>query len=239
MTKVHIIIPIYNQWLLVHALLWKLQKLERDTLSSIYLINDCSPDAEVAGGMKWWTNQYGSKFPIYAINNEENLGFLKTSNLGLQMVAGLDSTLPEDILILLNTDVQVNGKFIYQIKDIIAGNPKSLIGGNLYNHNTGWNSFNGRIFPYLEGWLLATTVSNWAELGYFDERYSPNDMEDIDLSTEAIKKGYEIVPLNNPMLCHLGAQSLGYTEKRQAITMKNKEKFRKKWINDYPTLYKT
>ena len=35
--------------------------------------------------------------------------------------------------------------------------------------STGWNKFGEKIFPYLEGWLLATTSKGWAELGYFEK----------------------------------------------------------------------
>ena len=230
-SNVHIVIPVYNNWAMCHELLWKLQKIEGKNISSIHLINDCSTDDEVVGGMKWWASSYGSKFPIKFINTSENLGFLRTSNYGMQMVAGFDSTNPTDIILLLSTDVNISYPFIQQIKDILSiPAEKSLVGGILYSTSTGWNKFGDKVFPYLEGWLLATTVSEWKDLGYFDEQYSPSDFEDVHLSTVALSKGYQLIPLNNPGIFHLGRKSIGYSPEREARTKINQEKFKNKWI---------
>lgn len=230
MSNVHIVIPVYNQWSLCHELLWKLQKIEAKNISSIHLINDCSTDEEVVGGMKWWASSYGSKFPIRFINTEENVGFLRASNYGMQLVAGLESTKDTDIILLLSTDVNISYPFIPQIKELIEYNPESLVGGVLYSTSTGWNDFGSSgIKPYLEGWLLASTVIGWRELGYFDERYVPATFEDVDLSTTALSLGYELIPLNNPALHHLGGKSMNYTESRNELTKTNRKKYASKW----------
>lgn len=226
--KCHIVIPIYNGWAMTHELLWNLFRKERENIASITLVNDCSTDPEVEGGIKWWCSEYGSKYPIRSITNLENKGFLISSNLGLIETAKIAKE--GDIIILLSTDVQVHGKFISQIIDILEANPKSLVGGILYNQDTGWNRFD-RIYPYLEGWLLATTVRGWYELDFFDERYAPSDFEDVEASTKALHLGYELVPLNNVSIKHLGGKSIGYSDERFAQTKINQEKFRQKWIS--------
>lgn len=228
--NIHIVIPVYNQWGLAHEQLWNLFRKEGENISSILLVDDVSPDDEVAGGIRWWCSQFGEKYPIRSITNEENLGFLLSCNKGLREIEKYANN--EDIIILLSTDVKIMGKFLSQIGEIIESNSKSLVGGILYTHDTGWNTFSGKIFPYIEGWLLATTVENWKELGYFDEIYAPNDMEDLDLSATAQKLGYELVPLNNVGLQHLGGRSIGYSPEREAITKINQEKFKKKWVNN-------
>lgn len=230
MGKVHIVIPVYNQWALCHSLLWNLFRKEKENIASITLVNDCSTDPEVEGGIKWWCSSYGGKYPIYSITNEENIGFLLSANKGLKEVTNREGTLPQDIIILLSTDVLVHGKFISQIIDSIKSNSRSLIGGILYSTSTGWNLFGEQLFPYLEGWLLATTVIGWSDLGYFDERYAESDYEDVDLSTKAIEKQYQLVPLNNVGIQHLGGKSIGYNDERFARTKINQEKFRQKWI---------
>jgi GT2 family glycosyltransferase len=88
-----------------------------------------------------------------------------------------------------------------------------------------------KIFPYLEGWLLATTAESWKELGYFDERYAPHIFEDIDLSTTALSLGMQLVPLNNPNLSHAGGGTITYTEQRHELTRVNMKKFGEKWTN--------
>ena len=82
----------------------------------------------------------------------------------------------------------------------------------------------------MEGWLLATTSKGWAELGYFDGRYTPCDFEDVDLSTQAMSMGYDLVALNSPALRHMGGQSSGFNSAREAQTRINQKKFEEKWI---------
>ena len=67
-------------------------------------------------------------------------------------------------------------------------------------------------------------------MGYFDDRYAVSDFEDVDLSTTAVSLGYNLVPLNNPGLVHLGGKSIGYSPEREARTRINQEKFEEKWI---------
>ena len=230
MSNVHIVIPIFNNWDGCHSLLWDLQRREKNNISSILLVDDCSTDPEVAGGIKWWTSEYGSPFLIDHVHLGENVGFLEASNIGIAMT-GLKNPTKEDIIILMSTDVRVQMEFIPQVTEILQY-PKKLVGGILYTNSTGWNKFGDRIFQYLEGWLLATTSQNWAELGMFDRQFMPNDFEDMDLSTRALEMGYELIPLNNPGLQHIGAQSIGYNDRRLEITNKNKKKFQEKWCKD-------
>ena len=122
------------------------------------------------------------------------------------------------------------GKFISQIIQHRTQCQKSLVGGVLYQHDTGWNRFGDKLFPYLEGWLLATTVGGWLDLEYFDEQYAPQIFEDVDISTTAIEKGYKLIPLNSPNLLHIAGQSITYTEERHEQTRINQRKFETKWI---------
>lgn len=235
MGKVHIVIPCFNGWNLSHELLWNLYRKERENIEMVLVMDDASTDPEVSSGLKWWKSEWGDKsqpMKVISITSSENIGFTLNSNKGLKYICENMETSPDDIVILLSNDVKVNGKFISQIKDIIEENPKSLVGGILYSADTGWNTFDGKVFPYIEGWLLATTVQNWKELDYFDELYSPHCMEDVDLSTKALKLGYQLVPLNNPGLVHLVGQTIKYTEERHQLTKINQEKFRLKWVKE-------
>src|SRR5688572_19821438 len=96
--KCHIVIPIYNQWNLVHSLLWDLFRKERENIASITLVNDCSTDPEVEGGIRWWCSEYGGKYPIRSITNEENHGFLLSSNLGI--CKAIEFANGDDIIVL-------------------------------------------------------------------------------------------------------------------------------------------
>lgn len=232
MPKVHIVIPMYNNWELTHNLLWSLYRKERENIESILVMDDVSTDTDVVGGLNWWRAGWREKtdpLKIRSITNEENLGFTLNSNKGLQEISKIAD--PSDVVILLSNDVQINAKFISQIVSIVEETPKVLVGGIAYLSSTGWNNFGDTVFPYLEGWLLATTVENWKELDYFDPRYAPHCMEDVDLSTKALKLGYQLVPLNNVGLVHLAGRTIKYTDERHEQTRINKDKFEEKWLS--------
>jgi GT2 family glycosyltransferase len=234
MSNVYVVIPIFNGWAMTHNLLWNLYRKERENIEMILVMDNASTDPEVATGLNWWRAEWKEKsdpLKVISITNAENIGFTLNSNDGLRYICNeVADVEPNDIVILLSNDVQVNGKFISQIKDIIEQTPKSLVGGILYSNSTGWNEFNGQVFPYIEGWVLATTIQNWKELDYFDELYAPACFEDIDLSTKALKLGYELIALNNPGLHHMVGQTIKYSPERDALTKINQQKFREKWI---------
>lgn len=229
--KAVVIIPHYNRWDLTHARIWELYKHEKDNIKYVLIINNGSTDSQTGGGLRWWADfRVKTDFDVRVVNIEENVGFLRACNVGLDFVKSEEDELDTPV-VLLSNDVIIYGKFLDQIINTVS-NVKSLVGGILYTQDTGWNSFGSQVFSYIEGWLLATTLQNWVELGGgFDERFIPNDFEDIDLSTTALSLGYELIPLNNINLKHLGGQTISYGEEREQITKTNREKFRKKWID--------
>jgi len=146
-----------------------------------------------------------------------------------------------DIVIFLSNDVIVRGDFITPIKKIIENNPKSFIGGRVLYYDTGWNTFDfdGKrtVIPYCEGWLLACTSDAWKELGGFDPIFHPYDMEDIDISLMATSLGYDLVGLDLPYLQHIsGATIAKVNPNRQAITIRNKQRFYDKWKERWPEI---
>ena len=218
--KVSIVIPSFNHWDLTHQLLWSIYK-KCGKLHEVILVDDASTDKNILGGLEWWLNS-SMNIPKVLVN-ENNLGFLLSSNRGLKEATG-------DVVILISTDVLLYVNILPIIEEILLGNPKSLISGTVYRESTGWNKFGKKIFPYAEGYLLSTTKASWEELGYLDERYAPNDFEDVDLSTAALSKGYELKELPADSVLHKSAQSIPYGEEREKLTKINQEKFRKKWI---------
>ena len=221
MNKVSIVIPIYSNWNLTHQILFDLYKYCTN-IHEVVIVNDNSPDPEVITGLDWWM---GNRIlPVREIRLSKNVMFLKASNIGLKDATG-------DVIITVSNDVRIQSDIVTRISELLAkGNPNRLIGGRLLDFDTGWNTFNGITFPYLEGWLLATRKIGWEELGYFDEQFSPSDMEDVDISTNAKSLGYELISLNDDRIQHIGAQSIHYGPERERITLINKKKFEEKWL---------
>lgn len=222
MPSVSVVIPEYKHWELVHSLLFDIYQFNRDVLEVI-VVDDCSMDEDVLNGFKWWAN--GNMLPVKWIELKENVGFLRASNRGVAEASG-------DIILLVSTDVSIKRPILDEVRQKL-GRGKVIIGGRLLSNATGWNDFKGKICPYLEGYLLGFTKEAWNEIGGFDERYTHQDFEDVDLSTTAISKGYSLVELENSQIVHLGAATLGYTPEREMNTKENREIFRQKWNLEY------
>ena len=223
---VSVVVPVYKNWKLCQSLLNGLYRNEQENIDEVIIIDDASNDPEVDGGLEFWVES--KLLPTTVVKNERNSGFTISSNNGLRYADKPFAS--KHITFLISTDVSISGKFIERAADILFGARRSLVGNKLLSNDTGWNTFDGLTFRYLEGWFLACTSDGWRDLGYFDENYSPFDYEDIDLSTVADRKGYKLVPLNAPVIKHLGAGTIGYNPAREAITKRNREYFRKKWM---------
>ena len=219
--EISIIIPTYNHGdLTAHLLLDILQYCS--PANEVIIANNGSDDPAVAAGIKWWKSI--AKLSLKEFRAAENVGFLKICNLSVEKAKG-------DIIILISNDVNVRADLTKLVLEILK-DARKIVGGILYDHDTGWNQFDGKIFSYLEGWLLAFHKKDWEIIGGFDERYSPHIFEDIDFSTMAIKKGYNLIPLNESRIWHSVGQTIKYGPERDKLTSKNKEKFRKKWIKE-------
>lgn len=216
--KVSVVLPYYNHWDLSHSLLFDIFTWCR-SVDEVVLLDNGSTEHD---GHAWWTK--GGMLPIKYVRLEENVGFLRGANRGMQEATG-------DILILISNDVSVKDDIVSQIVRLLGEtSQRVIVGGRYLGFDTGWNCFEGKIYPYLEGWLLACHKEHWQELGGFDEQFCPNDFEDVDFSTNAIGKGFAMVGLENPKITHAGGGTLGFSDERRALTERNREKFREKWV---------
>ena len=219
--KISVILLAYNHWDLTHARLWEIYKYL--PVDEVILVDDNSDEADFISGVSWWMEDVNGKLPLRYIRNKKNMPFGYSMNKGCAAATG-------DVYVLLCNDVKVQGNFIPDIVTALAANSNILIGNRLLDRDTGWNTFDGVVYPYLEGYMLASTKEVWAELGGFDYKvFFPYDFEDVDLSTNARSLGIELFSLNTSKINHLGAGTIGYNPAREAITLRNKEKFREKW----------
>lgn len=155
------------------------------------------------------------------VRNETNQGFSKTCNRGANCARF-------DTLIFVNNDVLIHADFVDVLANRVRENPRKIYGPQVFSRNTGWNKFGEIVVSYVAGWCLALHRDLWTELGGFDERYSPYDVEDVDLSWAAQQKGYGIEQVWAP-LDHISGASFPNHAARRAVTEANIEKLRQKW----------
>lgn len=215
---VSIVIPTYKTWSLTQDLLNGLSKHEKDNIDEVVVVDDASPEIQT---LVTDLNLIYRKLP-------ENVGFTLACNAGL--IEATREIAERHLIFLISNDVRISGKFIQQTADILFDARRALVGNRHIVFDSGWNTFEGKTFDYLEGWFFAATSDGWRDLNYFDPAYAPYDYEDIDLSTTAKSKGYKLVSLNNPHVKHLGGQTIGFNPTREAVTRRNQEYFKKKWL---------
>ena len=216
-----IVIPSYDHWDLTHSLLFDIyNNFPQDV--EILVVDDCSPESTVLQGLAWW-QQGLLRNRLHVLINKENVGFLRTANFGVSKVTG-------EIIMLISNDVRIADKHVVPKLEAIFKDATvpTLVGARLLDYDTGWNTIDGVVYPYLEGWFLAFKKEDWAN--GFDTRYTIGDCEDLDLSTTYRKGGGQLVLLDNEMI-HLGAQTYKYSLEREANTRANQERWREKWEN--------
>lgn len=216
--KVSIVIPFFNHWELTHQLLYDIYNQCRD-VDDVVVVNNGSTETH---GLAWW--QDSKLLPLRVVSLVPNQGFLLGANAGLEAALG-------DVTALISNDVRIRGNLTGVLRASFTVQPNIVMGGKVYNGDTGWNNFDGRLFPYAEGWLLAAQRADWLKLGYLDPQYAPHDFEDVDFSTKALAQGYKLVELPQGLAEHMGAQTISYGPVREAQTKINREKFRAKWLS--------
>ncbi|MDO6460994.1 glycosyltransferase [Granulosicoccaceae sp. 1_MG-2023] len=97
---VTVIVPVYNAYEDTKLCLERLNKYTKDDVS-ILLINDASTDTRIPALL----SEYAKKQNFTAVTNEQNLGFTKTVNRGLELAKGSD-------VVFLNSDARVTPRWL-------------------------------------------------------------------------------------------------------------------------------
>lgn len=95
MRRVDIIVPVYKGFDETVECIVSVYKSIPDW-AQLIVVNDCSPDQELS----LWLQDNAKKYNFHLYVNEENLGFVKTVNFGMQLN-------PKNDVLLLNSDVEV------------------------------------------------------------------------------------------------------------------------------------
>lgn len=216
MMNVSFVIPCYNKFELTNHVLLDIYA-NSHSVDEVLVLDNGSKDNSTRLGLEYWMK---TSLNVRVASVDENIGFIGICNWGVPQAT-------HENVVLISNDVRIESDLANEVRSKLKWD--NILGGVLYRGSTGWNEFDGRIYPYLEGWLLAFKKKTWEDLGGFDEDFAPYDFEDVDLSTSAINMGYTLEQLEGSYH-HLAAGTIGYNDERLAITNRNREIFRSKWI---------
>ena len=191
---------------------------------------------------------------IHYIRNEENLGFPKAVNQGIEMAKGdvvailnNDVILPLNSLEILQSHLSNGLDMIGPVTNSISGPQQVLIDQyedltSLYKAAEGNKKKNeGQSYPYhrLVFFCVAIKREVINKIGLLDEIYSPGNCEDDDFCMSAIEAGFKLGIAKDSYVHHFGsvthkAMDIDYRE----LLAKNQKIFNDKWGDRYEQMVK-
>ncbi|WP_051624041.1 glycosyltransferase [Clostridium akagii] len=235
--KTSIIILTYNNLQFTKQCIESIRKNTRLGTYEIIVVDNASSD-----GTKDWLNEQDD---IVSILNSENNGFPKGCNQGIEASKG-------DNILLLNNDVIVTYNWLenmlqclYSSENVGAVGPVSnnvsyyqqipVNYTSLYELNqfaTKYNVSNPMKWEErikLIGFCMLIKRSVLEKTGLLDERFSPGNFEDDDLSLRIRNEGYKNILCKDTFIHHYGSMSFAKNKSYVKLIDENQEKFIKKW----------
>lgn len=233
------VILTYNQLEYTKVCIESIRNYCNKNTYEIIVVDNHSTD----GTVEWLKMQQDIK----VIYNNENKGFPKGCNQGIE-IAEKDN----DIMLLNNdTVLMVNSIFnlrmaLYSNKNIGATGSVSNSVSNCQMIDEKFENFDGYVefakqnnicneMLYEErvklvGFAMLIKRNVLEKIGYLDERFTPGNFEDDDISLRIIMSGYKILLSKDSYIHHFGSVSFknvkgGYNE----LLEKNNKKFIDKW----------
>lgn len=243
MKKCDIIIPIYNSPEWVKLCVYALYKNTPDEyIGKVILMNDNS-DELTCNCIENLKNKY-PKIEVY--KNEENLGFIKNVN------KGMDKTSAEYIL-LLNTDCMLSKNTIPKLIEHMEKNKKigliCPISSNAANlsyeipQNYSYMQVNDLFYEQFKGMNFdaCTVVGNclmisrdcMEKTGYLDEIYGMGYGDETDYQFKAHSKGFEAKVAIDTYVFHKSEVSFGTSPEKQKRLDHNRKIFFDRWGEEY------
>lgn len=182
---------------------------------------------------------------ITLIRNENNLGYVKAINQGLDksnaptiLLANNDTYLPIDLISLLRSHLNAFDIVSPLSNNIGDTNDVRLInypyGSYEYADKFADNLYINNITPtevdYVFGHCMLIKSEVFKSLGYLDERFGIGNYDDVDYCRRATKRGFKIGIINNLFVyhqCHATFDALEIDVNK--LIKDNKTVFDKKW----------
>ena len=258
MKNVDIIIPVYNAYEYTEECIKSILKNTDLNTNRLLLINDKSPDERVLPMLKKYAENYKDK-KIEVLENEENLGFVKTVNKGMKH-SNCD-------VILLNSDTEVTKNWIEKLQKAVYSNDYIATATPFTNNGTICSIPNFGVdnelpenlsleeyaevvekcskhkYPELttaNGFCMYIKRSVIDEIGYFDdETFGKGYGEENDFCYRALDYGYTHILCDDTFIYHKGTQS--FTKENLTQTRAQLVESHMKLLADrYPTyVYRT
>ena len=250
MNKIDIIVPVYNAYEYTEECIKSIIKNTDLKNNSLVLIDDKSPDERVLPMLLKYKEEY-KDLNIIVMNNEKNLGFVKTVNKGM-------SNTKNDV-ILLNSDTEVTKNWIEKINKCAYSNsyiatvtpltnngticsvPNFGVDNELPNNMTleeyaeMIEKISKRRYPELttaNGFCMFIKRKVINEIGLFDDvTFEKGYGEENDFCYRALDYGYIHVLCDDTFIYHKGTQSFtkeNLTETRAALIEDHMKRLRKK-----------
>jgi len=238
MKNVDIIVPIYNAYEYTYDCIKTVIEHTDLHKHQLVLINDKSPDDRIFPMLKEYKAK-NNELNIIVMENEENLGFVKTVNKGMSY--------SKNDVVLLNSDTEVTKNWLDKIISCAYSNeliatvtPFTNNGTNCSIPNFGIDNelpqnmslaeyanlienCSIKIYPELttaNGFCMYIKRTVLDEIGYFDdETFGKGYGEENDFCYRALDYGYKHVLCDDTFVYHKGTQSFTKENLTQAKEM--------------------
>lgn len=227
MPAVSIIIVNYNTLAMTRACIESVRKLTEDLDYEIILVDNASTD----GSREFFSADTGLKY----IYNDENLGFGRANNRGLEQACGRN-------VLFLNSDTLLWGNAVKILSDYLDSHKRvGACGGNLFTRSGGPNQsympfrpgiiselarffeikpkgFNRLGFPIRVGFVSGADLMVKKEVldrvGAFDERFFLY-FEETELCSRIAGAGYSIMSVPKAEITHFGGATVRKEDKEK------------------------
>ncbi|WEK53890.1 MAG: bifunctional glycosyltransferase family 2 protein/class I SAM-dependent methyltransferase [Candidatus Cohnella colombiensis] len=238
MRKTSIVILTFNQLDDTKACIDSIRRFTERGTYELIVVDNLSTD----GTREWLAEQRD----ILTIYNDENVGFPKGNNMGINVAAG-------DSILLLNNSVIVtenwlslmdeclyssdrvgavgpitNSAYSYQDRPVHYSSVDEMLRYARANNISDASKWEPRI--KLIGFAMLIKREVIEQIGLMDEQYSPRFCEDSDYSVRILKAGYQLMLCNNVFIHHNPSVSsdISTTTMQEHLT-ESRNKFRDKW----------
>ena len=243
--NIDIVLPIYNKLTYFRECIYSILENVSGISIKLYIIDDYS-DHVTQRSLETFRRDCPQ---IILHRNSKNLGFLKSSNLGVSLGNS-------PYVLLINSDVIVTPNWLSRLIQCAESDPKIAAVNPLTNYASNINipiapgaNFYGmdrllaqNLSPQYPdvvtgvGFCMLLRRSALEKVGLFDEIYDRGYCEDSDLCMQLTTNGYRTVVADNVYVYHQGRAS--FKGERDTRYLKNRQIFDGRWSTEYERQFK-